>query len=131
MLSDEDYQVLANFRFALRHFAAFSEAQAAAAGLTAQQHQALLAIRGAGSGEVTIGQVAARLALKPHTASELIERMAAAGLVARVKSPADRRRSVLTVTERGSTLLEKLSATHRQELRQMRPLLIELLAALG
>ena len=40
-LSDTDYAALAEFRFALRRFQVFSEAKAAEAGLTPQQHQAL------------------------------------------------------------------------------------------
>ena len=131
MLTDSDYQALADFRFALRGFARFSEAQAIAAGLTAQQHQALLAIRGARSDGVTIGDVADRLAVKAHTMSELVDRMAAAGLVERRRSPIDRRRVALAITTRGERLLDRLSASHRDELRRMRPLLIQLLASLG
>jgi len=41
-----DYETLARFRYELRRFQAFSEAAANKSGLTAQQHQALLAIRG-------------------------------------------------------------------------------------
>ncbi|MBS0502280.1 MAG: MarR family transcriptional regulator [Proteobacteria bacterium] len=131
MLTDAEYQALADFRFALRGFYAFSEAQAAAAGLSAQQHQALLAIRGSRGEGMAIGDLADRLALKPHTVSELIDRMAAAGLVERQRSAADRRRVALTITPRGEKLLGALSAAHRDELRRMRPLLIELLASLG
>lgn len=131
MLTDAEYQALADFRFALRGFYAFSEAQAAAAGLSAQQHQALLAIRGSRGEGMAIGDLADRLALKPHTVSELIDRMAAAGLVERQRSATDRRRVALMITPRGEKLLGALSAAHRDELRRMRPLLIELLASLG
>ena len=41
-----DYKALAQFRFQLRKFLSFSEAAAHQAGLTPQQHQALLAIKG-------------------------------------------------------------------------------------
>ncbi|KDM65108.1 hypothetical protein [Acidiphilium sp. JA12-A1] len=44
-LTDEDYEMLASFRFALRKFIAFSEAAARRDGLTPRQHQALLGIR--------------------------------------------------------------------------------------
>lgn len=131
MLTDAEYQALADFRFALRGFYAFSEAQAAAAGLSAQQHQALLAIWGSRGEGMAIGDLADRLALKPHTVSELIDRMAAAGLVERQRSATDRRRVALMITPRGEKLLGALSAAHRDELRRMRPLLIELLASLG
>src|SRR3546814_10536659 len=69
-LTDPDYAALADFRHALRLFHAFSEASAAQQGLTPQQHQALLAIRAAGSGPPTIGDVARRLMLKPHRSEE-------------------------------------------------------------
>ena len=68
-LSDADYAALSDFRQALRQFHAFSEARAAEQGLTPQQHQALLAIRGATPEAPTIGTVAQRLMLKPHSAS--------------------------------------------------------------
>ena len=41
-----DYAALARFRYELRKFQAFSKAAADQAGLTPQQHQALLTIRG-------------------------------------------------------------------------------------
>src|SRR3546814_15555556 len=46
-LIDIDYAALAEFRFALRRFQMFSDTKAGEAGLTPQQHQALLAIRAA------------------------------------------------------------------------------------
>lgn len=45
--STADYALLAEFRYALRRFIAFSEDAAHAIGLAPQQHQALLAIKGA------------------------------------------------------------------------------------
>lgn len=44
--TQENYRLLADFRYALLKFLAFSEAAARAAGLSAKQHQALLAIKG-------------------------------------------------------------------------------------
>ncbi len=38
-------------------------------GLTPQQHQALLTIRGTAIGNATVGYVAERLMLKPHSES--------------------------------------------------------------
>src|SRR5690606_18647319 len=73
-LTDTDYAALAEFRFALRRFQMFSETKAGEAGLTPQQHQALLAIRAADPDSATVGYVAQRLLVKPHTASGLIDR---------------------------------------------------------
>jgi len=46
-LTDAEYAALADFRRTLRQFQAFSEERAADFGLTPQQHQVLLTIRGA------------------------------------------------------------------------------------
>jgi len=46
-LAPAEYEALAAFRYALRHFLSFSETAAAEVGLASQQFQALLAIRGA------------------------------------------------------------------------------------
>lgn len=122
-LHDADYAALADFRFALRQFHAFSDARAKETGLTPQQHQALLAIRGTELGQATIGYVAQRLLLKPHSATGLIDRLETLGLVTRHIVPEDRRRAVLRLTDKALTLLAELSATHREEIRRLKPLL--------
>lgn len=130
-LGEADYAVLADFRHALRRFLVFSESRAAACGLTPQQHQALLAIRAAPDGRASIGYVADRLILKPHSASGLVDRLEALGMLTRAPAPDDRRQFLLVLTERARTLLATLSATHREEIRRLRPMLGELLARLG
>jgi DNA-binding MarR family transcriptional regulator len=81
LLTDADYQLLADFRATLRRWLAFSEAKAAEVGLRPQQHQALLAIRAAEPGKATIGYIANLLMLKPHSASGLIDRLEAVDLL--------------------------------------------------
>ena len=72
-LAREQYAALANFRFELRRFLAFSEAVAAREGLPPQQHQALLAIAGRLEDEpTTVGYLAEQLLIAPHTAAELV-----------------------------------------------------------
>src|SRR4051812_39011117 len=72
-----DYEALAGFRYQLRLFLAFSETAARKAGLSPQQHQALLAIKGlAGSSPASVGDLARFLLIRHHTAVELINRMA-------------------------------------------------------
>jgi DNA-binding MarR family transcriptional regulator len=122
-LHDGDYAALADFRFALRQFQAFSDARAKETGLTPQQHQALLAIRGAEAGQSTIGYVAQRMMLKPHSTTGLIDRLETLGLVTRHVVPEDRRRAELRLTDKAGTLLATLSATHREEIRRLKPLL--------
>lgn len=130
-MQNSDYADLANFRAALRSFQAFSEERAAEVGLTPQQHQALLAIRGAEDGEATIGYISERLILKPHSASELVKRLESIGLIARQDDLHDKRKTVLALTPRAEDLLSTLSATHREEIRRLKPLLIELLDRFG
>ncbi|HSI16725.1 MAG TPA: MarR family transcriptional regulator [Sphingomonas sp.] len=126
-LSDGEYAALADFRHTLRVFQAFSEGRVAEYGLTPQQHQALLAIRGAPRTGVSIGYIADRLILKPHSASGLVVRLEALGLVARRPSPVDRRQALLVLTPKATALLEKLSVIHRDEILRLRPLLSALL----
>ena len=91
-LSHEDFGKLLEFRVALRRFQRWSEEQAHAAGLTHAQHQLLLAIEGhQGSWPPTVGDLARYLQLRPHSAVELIDRAALAGLVQRVPDPDDGR----------------------------------------
>jgi DNA-binding MarR family transcriptional regulator len=130
-LHDRDYAMLAEFRHALRQFLAFSEAEAAACGLTPQQHQVLLAIRGAEAGTVTIGLLAQRLMLKPHSASGLVDRLETLGLLQRSHSAEDRRQQILVITPRGEDLLAQLSATHREELVRIRPVFAALMERLS
>jgi DNA-binding MarR family transcriptional regulator len=122
---DVDYRTLADFRQALRRFTNFSQKAAEDVGLTAQQHQALLAIKAEES--LTIGELADRLMLRPHSATGLADRLVRLDLVQRRKSTSDKRRIELVVIERGQELLERLSGSHRDELRKMRPLLVNLL----
>jgi DNA-binding MarR family transcriptional regulator len=120
-ISDADYQALARFRHALRIFQRFSEDAARAAGLTPAQHQLLLAVKGwIGDDPPTIGEVAERLQLKHHSAVELVQRAAAAGLIETAPDVHDGRRQRLSVTEAGEQKLESLSVLHRDELRRFR-----------
>lgn len=127
-LTDKDYAALAEFRFALRQFQAFSDARATRMGLTPQQHQALLALRAASAEEATIGFIARRLLLKPHSATGLVDRLEKQGFVTRHVGEDDRRRARLRLTDRALDLLADLSSAHRDELRRLGPLLTEMLS---
>lgn len=128
-LTPADYRLLAEFRYVLRRFLAFSERAAQDAGLAPQQHQALLAIKGhADSGAPTIGALAERLAIRHHSAVGLVDRLVEAGFVKRTTTEADRRRVTLSLTRKGEDVLAKLSSAHRAELRRVTPELKPLLA---
>ncbi len=131
-LQRRDYQTLSEFRYLLQRFLAFSQAAAHEAGLAPRQHQALLAIKGfPRDGDVTIHDLAERLCIQHHSAVELVDRLAEAGLVERRHDPADRRRVLLDLTREAEKRLAGLSAIHLEELQRLRPALQEILAAIG
>jgi DNA-binding MarR family transcriptional regulator len=129
-LSDAEYRLLAGFRHALRRFLRFSEAAAAEQGLTPQQHQALLAIRGAAAGRLAVGGLAEQLQLRPHSAAGLATRLEAQGLLRREAGAEDARQVMLALTPQAEKLLELLSLAHRRELERMAPTLRALLQML-
>jgi DNA-binding MarR family transcriptional regulator len=123
-----DYEVLARFRYELRKFQAFSKAAAKKTGLTPQQHQALLTIRGfSGQTSVSVGDLAEFLLIRHHTAVELMNRMVKLGLVDRIVDEADARRALLKVTKEGKRRLQRLSKIHLEELQAIGPTLTRLL----
>lgn len=119
----EDYMALASFRQALRSFLHFSGEAARSAGLSPQQHQALLAIKGFSDGDemLTIGELAERLYLRHHSTVGLVDRLAKRRLLKRVPSAADRRKVHVMLTAQGESLIDKLSSAHRAELRRIGP----------
>lgn len=122
VLAKKDYEALAAFRYMLRKFLHFSEAAAEQEGLTAQHHQALLAIQGfPGRDVVTVGELAERLQLKHHSVVGLADRLVERGLVKRRASQEDRRIVHLSLTARGLAILERLALAHQQELRKLTP----------
>ena len=131
-LSKAQYEMLAAFRFALRQFLRFSEDAAQEAGITPQQHQALLAIKGfPGRDRVSVGELAERLQVAHHSTVGLIDRLVAEKLVAREPSEEDRRRVFITLTRHGEDVLETLSSAHREQLRRMGPEIRQVLEGLG
>jgi DNA-binding MarR family transcriptional regulator len=121
-LHKSQYETLAAFRYALRRFLHFSEQAAQAVGLTPQQHQALLAIKGfPGRDNVSVGELAERMQLRHHSVVGLIDRMVIEKLVERSLSKKDRRQVFIQLTPRGEKKLEKLSALHRQQLKRIAP----------
>lgn len=121
-LCKAEYEMLAAFRYALRQFLHFSETAAQSAGITPQQHQALLAIKGfPGRNQITVGELAERLQLRHHSVVGLLDRLVAEKLVARTDSTEDRRRVFIQLAARGEKILEKLSTAHREQLKKIGP----------
>jgi DNA-binding MarR family transcriptional regulator len=130
-VTDADYQRLLELRTGIRRFLHWSEEQALGAGLTAMQHQLLLAVRGHGGRRgPTIGEVADALLVRHHSAVGLADRAEAAGLVRRRVDGDDHRVVRLTLTAQGRRRLDRLSALHLEELDRLRPQLRALWAGL-
>ena len=126
-----DYRALADFRYQLRRFLHFSESAAREGGLEPQQHQLLLAVKGAPGGQPpTIGMLAERLQLRHHSTVELVDRMEDRKLVRRARAGEDRRQVLVSLTDAGESLLARLSAAHRAELRSVGPRLVRAVGAL-
>jgi DNA-binding MarR family transcriptional regulator len=120
--TDQDYRRLLQLRTGLRRFLRWSERQAQAAGLTPAQHQLLLAIRGHPDPlGPTLGDVAAYLLLRHHSAVGLVDRAEAAGLLMRRQDPANLSAVRLRLTDEGSRQLEALSELHLEELAHLAP----------
>jgi DNA-binding MarR family transcriptional regulator len=130
-LTQAEYKALAEFRYAIRRFLYFSENAARAAGVTPQHHQAMLVIKGFPRPDrITIGGLAERLQLRPHSAVGLTDRLVTEGYVRRMADKDDRRQVRLGLTSRGEAVLEKLSSAHHEQLRRMGPQINRLLTRL-
>ena len=126
-----DYRALAEFRYEIRKFLAFSESAARHAGIEPQQHQALLAIKGLPAGlEPTIGALAERLCVQHHTAVALVDKLEERGWAVRKRATSDRRQVLLSLTAKGSALLAKLSAMHREQLGAVGSSMVQALEAI-
>lgn len=131
-VSDRDYARLLAVRTGLRQFERWSAEQAAEHGLTASQHQLLLAVRGhGGPGGPTVSQVAEYLLVRHHSAVELIDRCERAGLVERVRDGGDHRVVRLALTRAGGRVLTDLTTAHLEELDRLTPLFESLIGTLN
>lgn len=117
-ITTDEYRTLAELRYRIRHFLREGDAVARAAGLEPQQYLLLLTIRGLPQGqEATIRTLAERLALKHHSAVELIDRLEMHGYVRRHRVRDDRRRVLVSLLPRGERILEQVARHRIGELR--------------
>ncbi len=131
-VSKTEYEILSEFRYTLRRFIRFSEAAARRHGLTPQQHQALLAIKGfPGRDKVTVGELAERLQIKHHSAVGLANRLEAQDLIVRSPAVSDRRKVYLALSPHGHTVIDKLSSLHQEELLKLVPQLRSLVTRIS
>ncbi len=119
-LTKQDFEALARFRFAIRSYLRFSEETVRSRGLTPQQYQLLLALKGFPGREwASVRELAGCLHVRHHSVVELVNRAQGQGLVERSADPDDARVVRVLLTAKGEEVLARLSAMHRDELRRM------------
>lgn len=79
-------------------------------GLTQPQYNVLRILRGAGAAGLPSGEVAARMVTREPDITRLLDRMEARALVARERSPTDRRVVTARLTPDGRALTDALDA---------------------
>jgi DNA-binding MarR family transcriptional regulator len=105
----EKYRALAELRYNILRFLHDGDAVARKAGLSPHQYLMLLAIQGLPLGAVaTIRTLAERVALKHHSAVELVDRLEKHAYVRRNRGEADRRLVTVSLLPRGERLLEEV-----------------------
>ena len=117
-ITTEEYRALSELRRRIRHFLSEGDTAARQVGLEPQQYLLLLAIRGLPAGEeATVRTLAERLALRHHSAVELIDRLETHGYVRRSRDRDDRRRVLVSLLPRGERMLEQVVRRRIGELR--------------
>lgn len=130
-ITSTEFQALAELRYRLRIFLKQGDVEARAAGLEPQQYLMLLAIRGlAPEAPAKIQTLADRLALKHHSAVELLDRLEKRGLVRRTRSRTDRRQVLVSLLPRGQKVLERVVQNRISELRSSGRQLVRAITAL-
>ena len=130
-VSDTEYRALAELRYRIRHFIQAGDAAAQRSNLEPQQYLMLLAIRGLPQGAVaTIRILAGRMALKHHSAGELIDRLELHGLVRRIRSKDDKREVRVSLTPQGAKLLDRVAHERLSELKASGAALADVITAL-
>src|SRR6476469_7460790 len=83
-LTKQEFAALARFRFGIRRYLRFSEEVVRDHGLTPQQYQLLLTLKGFPGREwATVRELADRFQLRHHSVVELVDRAQGQGLVER------------------------------------------------
>ncbi|WP_327640759.1 MarR family winged helix-turn-helix transcriptional regulator [Kribbella sp. NBC_00482] len=120
-LTKADFEALARFRFGIRRYLRFSEQAVRGHGLTPQQYQLLLALKGFPGREwATLSELADRLQLRHHSVVELVNRAQAQRLVHRAPHPEDARAVRVELTPHGEQAMAQLGTLHRDELQRAR-----------
>ena len=125
-LTEPEYLALGEFRYQVRKFLRHMEEASRLLGVSPQQYQLVLAIKGLPKDmSPTISRLAERMQLNHNSMVELADRCADNRLLRRTRSASDRRQVTLSITPEGEALLRKLGLAARQELLDMGPKLVE------
>ena|SRR5438477_935239 len=117
-ISSAEFRALAELRYRIRLFLKESDAAARIVGLEPQQYLMLLAIRGLPEdSSAKIQTLADRLALKHHSAVELVDRLEQRGYVRRTRSREDRREVIVSLQPKGQRVLDRVVQQRIGELR--------------
>jgi DNA-binding MarR family transcriptional regulator len=122
-LTKHEYEILATFRHSLRRLARQTELEARKVGLTPQQYQLLLAIKGYPGREwANISELAEHLQIRHNAVIGLVNRAEARQLVHRVLDAdrADRRTVQIHLSPEGEHLLRVMAAALAGERRRVR-----------
>lgn len=116
----KDYESLLQFRMAIRKYIHFVDEGARAVGITPQQHQLMLAVKGQkGKDWASVSEVAEALQLKHNSAVGLATRCQAAGLIEKEAFPGDHRIVRICLTEKGENILAELSQRNIEQLQTL------------
>ncbi|WP_344315844.1 MarR family winged helix-turn-helix transcriptional regulator [Streptomyces javensis] len=85
--------------------------------LTLPQFRMLVVLDG--RGPLSLSGLAAELEVQPSTAMRMIDRLVAAGMVARGVSAEDRRTSVISLTKEGRRIVREATDRRRQEIARI------------
>jgi len=126
-----DYRALAEFRYELRRYLALSDQAARFAGLHPGQYRFLLMLKGLPDGiEPSIGNLAGRLGLRHHSTVELVDRLEKRGFIYRERNERHRSFVFVRIAPKGESILRKIVASRKVDLKKAGPVLVEALNTL-
>jgi DNA-binding MarR family transcriptional regulator len=104
----------------MRKFLRFSKDLLCSEDLTPDQYQALLAIRAASSqGKLSIRDLAEQLQVRHHSTVGIVDQLVSRKSIIREVAPQDRRKILLSLTEKGEEMVQRLAPPHHQELARL------------
>lgn len=105
---EEGFRALRSLRRIIRQVGAHSRSMARDSGLTLPQLVCMRAVRSCTDEEVTVAAVADAVSLSRSTVSVVAEKLVQGGLLNRDRSPRDRRRVHLSLTDEGERRLQEM-----------------------